>query len=109
MKASMSASVSDEEVRVLLDRYKCPVPFHEVRTRFLGNIASPVMSASPIETIKELWGGEFPPFDDIKAAKELIGALVRVLWNRRTRQQERSAPSRLLRVDLTETAKRADG
>jgi hypothetical protein len=36
---------------VLLDRYKCPV----VRTRFLGNIASPVMSASPIETVRGLW------------------------------------------------------
>jgi len=106
MKASMSASVSDEEVRVLLDRYKCPVPFHEVRTRFLGNIASPVMSASPIETIKELWGGEFPPFDDIKAANELIGALVMGLWNRLTRHQERSAPFRLLRFDVPETAER---
>src|SRR6266496_1240979 len=44
----------DDEVRLLLDRYKCPIPFHEVRTRFLGNIASPVMSASPIETAKGL-------------------------------------------------------
>ena len=25
---------SDEQVRALLERYKCPVPFHEVRTRF---------------------------------------------------------------------------
>ena len=66
----------DDEVRLLLDRYKCPIPFHEVRTRFLGNIASPVMSASPIETVKGLWGGELPPLDDINAANELIGALV---------------------------------
>jgi hypothetical protein len=35
--------VSDDQVRALLDRYQCPVPFHAVRTRFLGNIASPVM------------------------------------------------------------------
>jgi hypothetical protein len=59
MKAIKSASISDDEVRVLLDRYKCPVPFHEVRTRFLGNIASPVMSASPIETVRGLWGVNF--------------------------------------------------
>src|SRR6266487_5246187 len=76
MKAIKDASVSDDEVRVLLDRYKCPVPFHQVRTRFLGNIASPVMSASPIETVRGLWGGELPQFDDINAANELIGALV---------------------------------
>jgi hypothetical protein len=67
MKAIKSTSVSDDEVRVLLDRYKCPVG----RTRFLGNIASPVMSASPIETVRGLWGGQLPPFDDINAANEL--------------------------------------
>jgi hypothetical protein len=104
MKAIKSASISDDEVRVLLARYKCPVPFHEVRTRFLGNIASPVMSASPIETVRGLWGGELPPFDDINAANELIGALVMGLWNRLTRHQERSAPFRLLRFDVPETS-----
>jgi hypothetical protein len=36
---------TDEQVRTLLERSKCPVPFHEVRTRFLGNIATPVVSA----------------------------------------------------------------
>jgi len=45
-------AVSDDEVRALLARYRCPVPFHAVRTRFLGNIASPVMSASPLDTLK---------------------------------------------------------
>jgi len=33
------------------------VPFHAVRTRFLGNIASSVMSALPLDTLK---GGELP-------------------------------------------------
>jgi hypothetical protein len=33
-------AVSDEEARALLDRYRCPVPFHAVRTRFLRKIAS---------------------------------------------------------------------
>src|SRR5260370_4634315 len=78
--------------------------FHGVRKRLLGNIASPVMAASPIETVKGLWGGELPPFDDINAANELIGALVMGLWNRLTRHQERSAPFRLLRFDVPETA-----
>jgi hypothetical protein len=40
-------TATDENVRALLARYNCPVPFHEVRTRFLGNVATPAMSASP--------------------------------------------------------------
>ena len=52
---------SDEQIRALLERYKCRVPFHEVRTRLLGNIASPVMSASPIKVVQDLWGGQLPP------------------------------------------------
>jgi hypothetical protein len=52
-------AVSDDAVRALLERYRCPVPFHAVRARFLGNIASPILSASPLDTVKALWGGEF--------------------------------------------------
>src|SRR5260221_12723713 len=107
MKARKPTTTSpgNDEVRLLLDRYKCPIPFHEVRTRFLGNIASPVMSASPIETVKGLWGGELPPLDDINAANELFGALVMWLWNRLTRHQERNASFRLLRYYLPWTLK----
>jgi hypothetical protein len=94
---------SDEQVRALLERYECPVPFHEVRTRFLGNIASPVMSASPIKVVQDLWGGELPPFDTIDEANELIGALVMGLWNRLTRHQDRNSPFRLLHIDTTPT------
>ena len=90
---------SDEQVRALLLRYNCPAPFHQVRTRFLGNIASPVMSASPIKVVQGLWGGERPPFDTIDEANELIGALVMGLWNRLTRYQDRASPFRLTRVE----------
>jgi hypothetical protein len=68
-----------------------PVPFHEVRTRFLGDIATPVVSASPIKMVEDLWGGELPTFDSIDAANELIGALVMGLWNRLTRHQDRNS------------------
>jgi hypothetical protein len=87
---------SDEQVRALLERYKCPVPFHEVRTRFLGNIASPVMSTSPIKVVQELWGGELPPFGTIDDANELIGALVMGL----------SAPASVFRVSSTRCEER---
>jgi hypothetical protein len=94
---------SDERVRALLERYKCPVPFHEVRTRFLGNIASPVMSASPTKVVQDLWGGELPPFATVDDANELIGALVMGSWNRLTRHQDRNSPFRLMRVETAPT------
>ena len=64
----------------LLTRYACPIPFHAVRTRFLGNIATPTLDASPVQTIKRLWGGELPEFNDMAAVNELFEALMR-LWN----------------------------
>jgi hypothetical protein len=94
---------SDEQARALLERYKCPVPFHEVRTRFLGNVATPVMSASPLRVVEDLWGGELPPFDTIDQANELIGALVMGLWNRMTQHQDRASPFRLLRIETAPT------
>jgi hypothetical protein len=74
-----------------------------VRTRFLGNIATPAMEAAPMGTVSALWGGELPAFDTLDAANELIGALVMGLWNRLSRHQERSAPFRLTRVDVSVT------
>ena len=102
-KRTTPPTASDDEVRALLDRYRCPVPFHAVRTRFLGNIASPDMQASPIKMVEALWGGALPTFDSIDEANELIGALVMGLWNRLTRHQERSVPFRLTRVEVPAT------
>jgi hypothetical protein len=73
-RKSASSGASDDQVRALLQRYRCPVRFHVVRTRFLGNIASPDLEVSPIKMIEALWGGELPAFDSIEAANELFGA-----------------------------------
>jgi len=94
---------SDAEVIALLNRYKCPTPFHVVRTRFLGNIASPVLGASPMETVKQLWGGELPEFDSLEAVNELLSVLVNGLWNRLTAHQSSRNPFRLLRFDVAQT------
>jgi hypothetical protein len=51
-KRTTPPTASDEEVRVLLERYCCPLPLYAVRTRFLGNIASPNMQASLIKTVE---------------------------------------------------------
>lgn len=96
-------NTSDDHVRALLGRYACPVPFHAVRTRFLGNIASPVWSASPIDALRGLWGGELPTFESPDAVNELFAALIMGLWNRLTRHQERSQPFRLVRIELPAT------
>ena len=97
------AAMSNDEVRALLDRYRCPVPFHAVRTRFLGDIASPVMSASPLDAVKALWGGELPEFDSLDAVNELLRILVMGLWNGLSRHQERNASFRLMRAEIPET------
>ena len=102
-KRTTPPTASDDQVRRLLERYHCPVPFHAVRTRFLGNIASPDMQASPIKMVEVLWDGELPTFDSIDEANELIGALVMGLWNRLTRHQERSVPFRLTRLEFPAT------
>jgi hypothetical protein len=102
-KRTIPPTASDDEVRAFLERYHCPVPFHAVRTRFLGNIASPDMQTSPIKIVEALWGGELPTFETIEAANELIGALVMGLWNRLTRHQERAAPFRLTRLEVPAT------
>jgi hypothetical protein len=95
--------VSDTQVRALLDKYRCPVPFHAVRTRILGHIASPVPGVSPGKVLDALWGGELPHFESIDAANELFGALLMGLWNQLIRHQELSAPFRLTRVDVPAT------
>ena len=99
------ASVPEEKaVKGLLAKHACPVPFHAVRTRFLGNIATPEMSASPLQIIVDLWGGELPVFDSTDDFNTLLEALVQGLWNELTRHQKRSQPFRLTRTPMEATA-----
>ena len=91
---------TDEQVRLLLVLYRCPVPFHIVRTRFLGSIASPELDVSPIETVKSLWGKDLPELKSVASLNELMDALVMGLWNRLARHQERKVPFRLLQFDV---------
>lgn len=102
-KRPVPPTTTDEEVRTLLERYACPVPFHEVRTRFLGSIATPVIGTSPMKMVGDLWGGELPEFESLEAANVVIGALVMGLWNRLTCHQERNAPFRLVRLKVAAT------
>ena len=100
MKKPSFKYVGDQSARALLTRYACPIPFHAVRTRFLGNIATPKLDASPVQTIKSLWGGDLPEFDDMVAVNELFEALMS-LWNVLAKHQSGTTPYRLARMAAT--------
>lgn len=97
-------ALPENAIRAMLEKHDCPVSFHEVRTRFLGNIATPELSVSPLRIVEGLWGGELPVFDTMDDANALIEALVNGLWNDLTRHQKRSQPFRLIRVPMEPTA-----
>lgn len=84
----------------MLERYQCPTPYHAVRTRFIGRIASPAENISSIETLKQLWGGELPPFDSIEDFNELLNVLINELWNQLTKHQSPAYPFRLSRIEV---------
>ena len=100
MKKPSPTHVGHQSARSLLTRYACPIPFHAVSMRFLGNIATPTLDASPVQTIKRLWGGELPEFNDIAAVNELFEALMR-LWNELAQHQSDTKPYRLVRMPVT--------
>ena len=103
MSKKVVGGATDAEVMAMLKRYGCPTPFHEVRTRFLGSIASPVPGASPMAVVKQLWGGELLAVDSVDDLNELFAVLVAGLWNRLTEHQKSNNPFRLLRFDVTPT------
>jgi len=96
-------AADEKQIRRLLEKYSCPLLYHEVRARFLGNIATPSMSARPTQVLADLWGGELPEFESLDDANELIGALINGLWNALTRHQKRTEPFRLTRAALGST------
>jgi hypothetical protein len=102
-KRQTPLKINVAQVRALLDRYECPVPFHEVRTRLLGNIATPNMGASPLRVVEGLWGGSLPEFETLDEANELVNALIMGLWNQLARHQNRSEPFRLIRIETPGT------
>src|SRR5262245_52061294 len=70
----------DANLKRLLERYRCPLPFHVVRMRFWGEIVSPSLRASPIKTIESFWPNGLPAFGDAAQANAFFQALMG-LWN----------------------------
>jgi hypothetical protein len=91
-------ALSDQVIRALLERHACPLPFHAVRALFMGNIATPDMAASPMQTIRDIWGGELPEFETEEDAELLLTGLMKGLWNGMSYHQNRTNPFKLTRV-----------
>ena len=88
---------SDEQVRALLERHKCPVPFHEVRMRLFGNIA-----CLSCRFRRSKWCRTY----GVASCRRWTQSRRRAghgLWNRLMRHQDRSSPFRLMRVDTAST------
>ncbi len=86
--------VGDAKIRALLETFLCPTPFHAVRARFMGSIASPFLSASPIKIIEDFWPDGLPIFDSKKEASGLMNGILS-LWNHLAQHQKRSKPFKL--------------
>ena len=95
-KPKNKGSVSS--AKALLVLYACPMPYHQVRTRFMGNIATPVMTASPMQEIQRIWNNELPTFESKSDAEEFFGVLMQVLWNGLSAHQKRTDPFKLGRI-----------
>ena len=93
-------AATDKEVRSLLAHYRCPTPFHVVRSRFMGEIATPRLDVSPLGALAQIWGGELPVFSSQKDVEEVTRVLVQGLWNRLADHQNSRNPFRLTRFEV---------
>ena len=96
MKSPKIPYVGDKRIRKQLQAFKCPTPFHAVRTRFLAHIATPRFDVSPTGAIKDLWDGDLPEFENTEEANDLFQGLMSC-WNHLAQHQSRSKPFRLVR------------
>lgn len=97
-KQTKTPSSTAAEAKALLSRYACPYPYHQVRARLMGNIATPDMSASPMREIQRLWNNELPVFESQVEAESFFGVLFQGLWNALSGHQKRTDPFKLARI-----------
>ena len=91
-------AVDDGAIRALLKCLACLVLYHQVWARFMGNIATPAMNASPMKEVQRLWNGDLPEVESQKEAEAFFVALLQGLWNGLSAHQKRSDPFKLARV-----------
>ena len=97
-KSAKITSLSASEAKAMLARYACPYPYHQVRARFMGNIATPDMTVSPMQEIQRLWNNELPVFDSNADAEAFFGMFFQGLWNALSGHQKRTDPFKLAKI-----------
>ncbi len=86
MKRQKFKYPGDAAMEMFLLKHQCPTPFHVVRMRFLGEIASPDLAVSPMKTIESFWPKGLPEFEDEGQLKPFVETFLG-LWNRMSRHQ----------------------
>ena len=79
----------------MLERYDCPMPYHAVRTHFLGAMCA-TGPIQPMKALAQIWSGALPALPSIEAVNEFLGALINGLWNALTLHQDERHPCRLM-------------
>ena len=85
----------EAQALAMLERYDCPMPFHAVRTHFLGAMCAPG-PVQPMKTLARIWNGTLPAFPSIEAVNELLGVLISGFWNALVVHQDEAHPCRLM-------------
>lgn len=80
-KKSQSGNVKVADIKRLLKRYDCPMPYHAVRARFVGCIACPSIDTHPVQALAALWHGSMPEIPNIDDANDLMQVLLYGVWN----------------------------
>lgn len=96
-------SATEKDARSLLEQYRCPTPFHVVRSRFMGEIATPRPDVSPMGALAHIWGGELPQLASHDDLEKMISVLMQGLWNRLADHQKSVNPFRLSRFEVLPT------
>lgn len=97
-KPSKNQATSVLSPKALLERYACPLPYHQVRARFMGSIATPDMTVSPMQEIQRVWNDDLPVFKSTSEAEEFFGGLFQGVWNALSAHQKRTDPFKLARL-----------
>ena len=97
-KPSKNQATSVLSPKALIERYACPLPYHQLRARFMGSIATPDMTVSPMQEIQRIWNNDLPVFESKSEAEEFFGVLFQSVWNALSAHQKRTDPFKLARL-----------
>ena len=93
MKHPSLKYAGDKKIRELLNGYACTPRVSRGAYTFPRQYRHPRLDVSPLQVIKELWGGEWPEFVDMEAFNGLLQDLTS-LWNDLATVRQRSSGSR---------------